>query len=332
MPDTFTDTLRAVALNIGVPALIVFWYACRVRHPARPRWQAFLMALAVLATVPAATLAGLHYAITVRDGSPLILIPSGSRCPSCFAPSCGLGFAARRAHGRPLPRQRARPRSIRSQPGRRNRRPLTAIRPQRAGGVTRMAAAEQRTAQPLTRPERGGIRGCFMGGCLYCPPFFAKYLANSSISALYLQYRPHFKAWYPCFYRQARAEYSQATGLYVLARQVTDAPLDLVAHRPASLTIHGVVFPCRARSAGDGPAGGSAPVDAPARSAPELVHPSRTCPGPLAARPTDSPRVVRLLVSLRGENTQHRQPGRRQTDAPHHQEERARVATTLASR
>ena len=46
--------------------------------------------------------------------------PSGSRFPSCFAPSCGLGFAARRAHGRPLPRRRARPRSIRSQPGRRN--------------------------------------------------------------------------------------------------------------------------------------------------------------------------------------------------------------------
>ena len=81
MPDTFTETLRAVALNIGVPALIVFWYACRVQHPARPRWQAFLMALAVLATVPAATLAGLHYAITVRDGSPLILIPVGIALP-----------------------------------------------------------------------------------------------------------------------------------------------------------------------------------------------------------------------------------------------------------
>ena len=49
--------------------------------------------------------------------------PSGSRFPSCFAPSCGLGFAARRAHGRPLPRRRARPRSIRSHPGGRPRRP-----------------------------------------------------------------------------------------------------------------------------------------------------------------------------------------------------------------
>ena len=29
--------------------------------------------------------------------------------------------------------------------------------------------------------------------------FSQKYLANSSISAPYLQYRPHFKAWYPCF-------------------------------------------------------------------------------------------------------------------------------------
>ena len=106
---------------------------------------------------------------------------------------------------------------------------------------------------------------------------------------LYLQYRPHFKAWYPCFYRQARAEYSQANGLYVLARQVTDAPLDLVAHGPASLTIHGVVFPCRARSAGDGPAGGSAPVDAPARSAPELVHPRQNVPRPFGRVPDRLP-------------------------------------------
>ena len=112
MPDTFTETLRAVALNIGVPALIVFWYACRVRHPARPRWQAFLMALAVLATVPAATLAGLHYAITVRDGSPLILIPVGIALPFVLR-------AFVRAWLRSAPRRRARPRSIRSQPGRR---------------------------------------------------------------------------------------------------------------------------------------------------------------------------------------------------------------------
>ena len=94
---------------------------------------------------------------------------------------------------------------------------------------------------------------------------------------------------YPCFYRQARAEYSQANGLYVLARQVTDAPLDLVAHGPASLTIHGVVFPCRARSAGDGPAGGSAPVDAPARSAPELVHPRQNVPRPCGRAPDRLP-------------------------------------------
>ena len=219
MPDTFTETLRAVALNIGVPALIVLWYACRVRHPARPRWQAFLMALAVLATVPAATLAGLHYAITVRDGSPLILIPVGIALPFVLR-------AIVRAWLRSAPRRRARPRSIRSQPGRRNPpalnpnvtirathvpiRPaitarngpktsirrattcdpnrsgpapkpdgvlraridydcssfvtlrLTAIRPQRAGGVTRRAAAQRRTAQPLTRPARGGIRA-FVG-------------------------------------------------------------------------------------------------------------------------------------------------------------------------
>ena len=75
MPDTFASPLTTIALGWGVPALLVFWYACRVRHPARPRWRAFLMALAVLTVVPAATLAGLHYFITVREGSPFLLIP-----------------------------------------------------------------------------------------------------------------------------------------------------------------------------------------------------------------------------------------------------------------
>lgn len=75
MPETFTEALRAVALNVGVPALILFWYTCRVRHPARPRWCAFLMGLAALIGVTAATLAGLHYFITVRDGSPFMLVP-----------------------------------------------------------------------------------------------------------------------------------------------------------------------------------------------------------------------------------------------------------------
>ena len=75
MPETFTDTLRSLALTVGVPALLLFWYACRVRHPARPRWRAFLMALAVLAALPATYAAGIHYVITVRDGSPFILLP-----------------------------------------------------------------------------------------------------------------------------------------------------------------------------------------------------------------------------------------------------------------
>ena len=128
MPDTFTETLRAVALNIGVPALIVFWYACRVRHPARPRWQAFLMALAVLATVPAATLAGLHYAITVRDGSPLILIPVGIALPFVL-----------RAIVRAWLRSAPRPRATAPAPA-----GASPVDPEsnRAGGVTRRAAAQ----------------------------------------------------------------------------------------------------------------------------------------------------------------------------------------------
>ena len=31
MPETFSS----VARNVGVPLALVFWYACRVRHPAR---------------------------------------------------------------------------------------------------------------------------------------------------------------------------------------------------------------------------------------------------------------------------------------------------------
>ena len=75
MPETFTDTLTAVAIGYGLPAGLVFWYACHVRHAARPRWRAFLMALAVLAALPATYAAGLHYFITVRDGTPFILVP-----------------------------------------------------------------------------------------------------------------------------------------------------------------------------------------------------------------------------------------------------------------
>ena len=120
------------------------------------------MALAVLATVPAATLAGLHYAITVRDGSPLILIPVGIALPFVLR-------AIVRAWLRSAPPTGDRSRAGGRVPGRSGvnlaggtRRPLTVIRPQRAGCVTRRAAAQRRTAQPLTRPDRGGIRA-FVG-------------------------------------------------------------------------------------------------------------------------------------------------------------------------
>ena len=76
MPDTIIDTLTTVALNDGVPAVLVFWYACRVRHPARPRWRAFLMTLTVLAVVPPLVLGGLHYYITLRGGSAFVMVPA----------------------------------------------------------------------------------------------------------------------------------------------------------------------------------------------------------------------------------------------------------------
>ena len=117
-----------------------------------------------------------------------------------------------------------------------------------------------------------------------------------------------------------------------VAEAATEAPLYLVSHGPAILATHGVAFPCRATSAGRLPAVASAPVDAPARFAPKLSHPRQDRPRPFGRRAWPTPPRVRLLVSVRCEDTQHRSPGRRQTDAPHHQEERTRVATTLARR
>ena len=76
MPDTLSTTLTAIAISYGLPLLLVFWYACRVRHPARSRWRAFLMALAVVAVVPPATMAGIYYWIVIHEGSPLMASPA----------------------------------------------------------------------------------------------------------------------------------------------------------------------------------------------------------------------------------------------------------------
>ena len=76
MPDNLSTTLTAIAIYYGPPLLLVFWYACRVRHPARPRWHAFLMALAVVAVVSPATMAGIYYWIVMHEGSPLMAFPA----------------------------------------------------------------------------------------------------------------------------------------------------------------------------------------------------------------------------------------------------------------
>ena len=76
MPDTLSTSLTAIAISYGLPLLLVFWYTCRVRHPARPRWRAFLMALAVVAVVPPATMAGIYYWIVIHEGAPLMAFPA----------------------------------------------------------------------------------------------------------------------------------------------------------------------------------------------------------------------------------------------------------------
>ncbi len=77
MPDiTISSILAMIAVNWGVPAVLVFWYAGRVRHPARPRWRAFLMAMAVVAVVPPAWLAALYYYVVIHDGSMVLAVPA----------------------------------------------------------------------------------------------------------------------------------------------------------------------------------------------------------------------------------------------------------------
>ena len=74
-----------------------------------------------------------------------------------------------------------------------------------------------------------------------------------------------------------------------VAEAATEAPLYLVSHGPAILATHGVAFPCRATSAGRLPAVASAPVDAPARFAPELSHPRQDRPRPFGWRAWPTP-------------------------------------------
>ena len=57
------------------PLAVIFWYACRVRHPRRSRLRAFSMALAVIiAVVPPAAFAAFYCWIVVRDGSALAAV------------------------------------------------------------------------------------------------------------------------------------------------------------------------------------------------------------------------------------------------------------------
>ena len=76
MPDNLSSILRVIVVNWGVPFALVFWYACRVRHPARSRFRAFLMALAVVAVVPPAVLGGLYYYVVNNEGSPFLAVPA----------------------------------------------------------------------------------------------------------------------------------------------------------------------------------------------------------------------------------------------------------------
>ena len=96
--------------------------------------RAFLMALAVLIVVAAATLGGLHYIITVQQGSPFILVPVAVSFPFV------LRAIIRGWLPHPAPRPAHRPRAVGSGTGRSGinraggtRRLITAIWPQRTG-------------------------------------------------------------------------------------------------------------------------------------------------------------------------------------------------------
>ena len=158
MPDTLSSTLTTIALSWGVPWLLVFWYACRVRHPARTRVRAFLMALAVVAVVPPpAILAGLYDYVVNNEGAPFLVVPA------VLALSFVLCVLIRGWLGRPPPcgaRQscRGRPRPSRPRHGMPSR-PMPPNRPTNAA-----SPPGQRTAPAPNRPPCRREPGVSPGG------------------------------------------------------------------------------------------------------------------------------------------------------------------------
>ena len=208
MPETFTDTLRSLALTVGVPALLLFWYACRVRHPARPRWRAFLMALAVLAALPATYAAGIHYGITVRDESPFILLPVALSFPVVLR-ALLRGWLRRPTRERPTGAAPTGP---------------TPAAPGSTGPGVSPGGPERkrRTAQPLTRPERGGIRAVFVVGVaemvtVFRPLCSGKPVFQSPIPSSLPLFSRRIRAFLP----KVSSENEQAPGLYVLVVRTT---------------------------------------------------------------------------------------------------------------
>ena len=149
MPDTIIDTLTTVALNYGVPAVLVFWYACRVRHPARPRWRAFLMTLTVLAVVPPLVLGGLHYYITLRGGSVFVMVPALLSLPFVLRAIIRGWLRSTPA----VPSCRVRHRPGRNRPGR-------VCHPKGRSEVS-MCQVDRLTAPHVATPETRRLSGCF---------------------------------------------------------------------------------------------------------------------------------------------------------------------------
>ena len=79
MPDMLS-LLAATAINYGLPLLLLFWYACRVRHPARSRLRAFLMLLSAVAVVPPVIVLSVYHWLE-HDGSPLYAISAVTIAP-----------------------------------------------------------------------------------------------------------------------------------------------------------------------------------------------------------------------------------------------------------
>ena len=150
MPDTLSSTLTTIALSWGVPLLLVFWYACRVRHPRANPCPRISHGVGRCRRRPAGYPGrGFTTTLSTTRAPRSWSCPLSWRCPSCFASSYAGGLAARPPCGA---RQscRGRPRPSRPRHGMPSR-PMPPNRPTSAASPPGQRTAPAPNRQPCRR-------------------------------------------------------------------------------------------------------------------------------------------------------------------------------------